>query len=259
MDNHYHLLVETPFGNLSQIMQHINGAYTTYFNVKRKRAGHLFQGRYKAIVVDADEYAKELSRYIHLNPVRAGIVDRPDQYRWSSYVHYTGSRKSPEWLERDFVLSYFGRRISAAQKEYRSFVGSLVGEEYESPLQDVAHSLFLGSRDFVEEIKESFLREKTIDRNLPALRELSDRPGLDEIVDAVEWVIESDRAQARQVSLYFCHRHSGKKLREIGKRFGISDSAVSQSSRRISEKIKADKKLRKTIKRIEKRLGLSNV
>jgi len=71
MDNHYHLLLETPSGNLPQIMQHINGAYTTYFNVKRGRFGHLFQGRYKAILVDIDEYAKELSRYIHLNPVRA--------------------------------------------------------------------------------------------------------------------------------------------------------------------------------------------
>src|SRR5664279_2859353 len=84
MNNHYHLLLETPSGNLSQIMRHINGAYTTYFNVKRKRAGHLFQGRYKAILVEADEYAKELSRYIHLNPVRVGIVANPEEYRWSS-------------------------------------------------------------------------------------------------------------------------------------------------------------------------------
>lgn len=76
MDNHYHLLLETPSGNLSQIMRHINGAYTTYFNVKRARSGHLFQGRYKAILVERDEYAKELSRYIHLNPVRAKLVER---------------------------------------------------------------------------------------------------------------------------------------------------------------------------------------
>ena len=84
MDNHYHLLLETPLGNLSQIMHHINGAYTTYFNTKRSRSGHLFQGRYKAILLDADEYAKELSRYIHLNPVRAGIVETPDNFKWSS-------------------------------------------------------------------------------------------------------------------------------------------------------------------------------
>ena len=75
MDNHYHLLLETPSGNLPQIMRHINGAYTTYFNSKRTRAGHLFQGRYKAILVEMDEYAKELSRYIHLNPVRAKLAE----------------------------------------------------------------------------------------------------------------------------------------------------------------------------------------
>jgi len=127
--------METPYGNLSQIMQHINGAYTTYFNVKRQRSGHLFQGRYKAILVDIDEYAKELSRYIHLNPVRAKMVDRPQQYRWSSYQHYIGLKKSPEWLVRDLILGYFGKKISGAQKGYRAFVETLIGREYESPLK----------------------------------------------------------------------------------------------------------------------------
>ena len=84
MTNHYHLLIETPEGNLSQIMRHINGAYTTYFNVKRKRSGHLFQGRFKAILVQTVAYAAELSRYIHLNPVRAGMVEKPGDYLWSS-------------------------------------------------------------------------------------------------------------------------------------------------------------------------------
>ena len=93
MNNHYHLLMETPGGNLSEIMRHINGAYTTYFNVKRDRSGHLMQGRYKAILVEADAYAKELSRYIHLNPVRAGAITRPQDYPWSSYQHYSGDKE----------------------------------------------------------------------------------------------------------------------------------------------------------------------
>ncbi len=86
MSNHYHLLLETPKGNLSQIMRYMNGAYSTYFNMKRKRAGHLFQVRYKAILVEADEYAQELSRYIHLNPVRAGMVNRSEEYPWTSQM-----------------------------------------------------------------------------------------------------------------------------------------------------------------------------
>jgi len=93
MSNHYHLLIETPSGNISQIMQHINGAYTNYFNVKRKRVGHLFQSHYKAILIEADAYSKELSRYIHLNSVRAGMVNRPEEYRWSSYCDYISQRK----------------------------------------------------------------------------------------------------------------------------------------------------------------------
>ena len=104
MSNHYHLLLETPSGILSQIMRHINGAYTNYFNKKRNRSGHLFQGRYKGVLVDIDEYAQELSRYIHLNPVRANMVEAPEQYAWSSYRYYTGFKKPPKWLKTDFIL-----------------------------------------------------------------------------------------------------------------------------------------------------------
>jgi len=104
MSNHYHLLVETPAGNLPQIMGHINGAYTTYYNIKRKRSGHLFQGRYKAILVEFDEYALELSRYIHLNPVRAGMVTHPEEYRWSSYRNFIGQGSGPTWLKLDTIL-----------------------------------------------------------------------------------------------------------------------------------------------------------
>ncbi len=118
MSNHYHLLIETPEGNLSQIMRHINGAYTTYVNSKRQRTGHLFQGRYKAILVEADEYAGELSRYMHLNPVRAGIVTKPEDYDWSSYRYYLGKDKSPKWLTKKFILKYFGGKTSRAQTAY---------------------------------------------------------------------------------------------------------------------------------------------
>jgi len=101
MSNHYHLLMETPDGNLSEIMRHINGAYTNYYNVKRVRSGHLFQGRYRALLVEVDEYAEELSRYIHLNPVKAGIAKKPENYIWSSYQDYIGTRKPQQWLARD--------------------------------------------------------------------------------------------------------------------------------------------------------------
>ena len=105
MSNHFHLLVETPEPNLSVAMQWINVSYATYFNRKHRRSGHLFQGRFKAILVDADAYLKHLSRYIHLNPVRANMVSNPEEYEWSSYAAYIGERKPPQFLETDLLES----------------------------------------------------------------------------------------------------------------------------------------------------------
>jgi len=121
-------------------MLHINGAYTTYFNVKRDRTGHLFQGRYKAILVDIDEYAKELSSYLHLNPVRAKIVQTPEQYDWSSYKFYIGKQRAANWLYRDFILGYFGKKILSAPKRYQHSVNALVAQEYCSPLNEAVSS-----------------------------------------------------------------------------------------------------------------------
>ena len=143
MSNHYHLLLETPAGNLSQITHHINGAYTNYFNVKRKRFGHLFQGRYKAILIEADAYAQELSRYIHLNPVRADIVSRPEAYQWSSYLDYIGERKSPEWLQTAFILEFFDKGKDACTK-YQGFAEDLIEREYTSPLDGATAATILG-------------------------------------------------------------------------------------------------------------------
>ena len=202
MDNHYHLLLETPTGNLPHIMRHINGAYTTYFNIKRKRFGHLFQGRYKALLVDIDEYAKELSRYIHLNPVRAKIVETPEEYEWSSYRFYIGKQKPPEWLYRDFVLGYFGKKLSSAQKEYQKFVSILTGEYYESPLMDIVSSTILGTPDFIALIKDRYLSGKQIDKDIPALKELSKKTSMRAIFDEVDSVFERENSLARNIKLY---------------------------------------------------------
>jgi REP element-mobilizing transposase RayT len=256
MNNHYHILIETPLGNLSQIMQHINGAYTTYFNVKRARAGHLFQGRYKSILVEVDEYAKELSRYIHLNPVRARIVDNPEDYQWSSYPYYAVIKKAPGWLCREFILGYFDSKLLQAQRKYGGFVHSLFGKEYESPLTEIIDSIILGKPDFVAEIKDRFLGNKKHDRNLPILRALSNRPDIEKIIETVDSVIGSDNKLSRQIKLYLCHRYSGRKLKEIGIYFDIGESGVSQTTRRVSEKLNKDKKLIRKINRIKNNLNL---
>jgi REP element-mobilizing transposase RayT len=250
MDSHYHLFIETPLGNLSKIIHHINGAYTNYYNKRLERAGHLFQGRYKAILVEADAYAKELSRYIHLNPVRAGMADNPEEYPWSSCRYYISNEKTPGWLKRDLVLNCFSSKPGTAIKMYKEFVNRLSGQKYESPLTGLSHNIMLVSKEFVNEIKERYLREKKADRNLPVLKKLSEMPDLEMIEQVVDKEIQTDKKKARQVRLHICHCYSGKSLREIGERFGVSDSGVTQASRRIDDKQKTDKKLKKLILKI---------
>jgi REP element-mobilizing transposase RayT len=249
MSNHYHLLLETPAGNLSRIMRHVNGAYTTYFNVKRGRAGHLFQGRYKAILVEADEYAAELSRYLHLNPVRAGMLSRPEEHQWSSYRYYIGQSEAPEWLKTDFLLDYFGGEGAPAKKGYRKFVEALLDSEYDSPLKGAVASTILGSPAFVAEVTERNLGEHWDDRNLPAAKELMPRPTLDEIIAMVEAEAANEKL-LRNISIYCCQKYSGAKLKEIGERFGISDAAVSQASRRLALRAGKDQQLKQAIDRV---------
>jgi len=251
MDNHYHLLLETPNGNLSQIMAHINGAYTNYFNAKRERFGHLFQGRYKAILVEADEYAKELSRYIHLNPVRAKIVEHPEEYEWSSYSFYIGKKMSPEWLHMDFILGYFGKRASDSQKNYKIFVGMLINQKYESPLKNVVSSTLLGRQEFIEIIKDKYLSYQKEDKNIPALKVLKKKITMENISDEVDEIIRDDARLNRNVKIYLTQRYTGKKLDDIGEHFGIGGSGVCQAGRRIGGQVESDKSLAKTIKKIE--------
>jgi len=239
MDNHYHILLETPRGNLPQIMHHINGAYTMYFNTARTRSGHLFQGRYKAILVEKDAYAMELSRYIHLNPVRAKLVNTPEEYHWSSYRAYIGREKAPEWLERDFILGYFGKKVATAQEAHAEFVSSFSDRDCANPLKDVAGSVLLGSEEYIKFIKNNFLSGRKADKDLPALRQLIPRVSAAAIYDAVD---------------YLCQRYTGEKLEKIGRQFGISASAVSHATRRARAEIEQNSKLKRKITTIEKKI-----
>lgn len=252
MSNHYHLLMETPSGNLSQIMRHINGAYTTYFNIKRKRAGHLFQGRYKSILVEADSYAVELSRYIHLNPVRAGMAANLEGYQWSSYRSYIGLSEVPDWQKTDFIFGYFGGGTSEGTKQkYRRFVEEVLGKEYVSPLTATIASTILGSEEFVREVSKKYLSDRKSERNVPAIRMLKKRFSLEEIIDNVKKEVGEVGDLSRRLSIFFCRKYSGARLREIGDRFGISDAAVSQASRRLELKAEEDKNIKKMMKKIE--------
>lgn len=206
-------------------------------------------------LIEADEYAKELSRYIHLNPVRAGIVRKPEEYEWTSYRYYNAKRKAPGWLKRNFILGYFDKKQVQAMKQYHDFVTVLINQEYKDPLTDIANSVILGSKEFVAEIKERFMGALP-DRDLPALRSLSTKVSIDQIEETLDSAFRSDEKLARQVKLYFCHRYSGRKLREIGSRFNMGLSGVTQASKRIRLKAQKDKKFGKIVKRIGEKLIL---
>jgi len=254
LSNHYHLLLETPQGNLSHILHHINGAYTVYFNAKRKRSGHLFQGRFKAILVEKDEYSKELSRYIHLNPLRAGLVKDPKNYPWSSYPSYIGVKKKPTWLSINFILSYFGKRERSAYNNYRKFVEAGMTEEVPDLLKEAVCSTVLGTEDFIQWIRDNFTDRDGDMRDLPALKGLVSRPSLDKIAKETRRVMGGNHPFYKMVSVYVSHRYSGLSLKEIGRYYSMHGSAVSQASRRMEQRLNKDRKLRNIIDHIEKSL-----
>lgn len=259
MGNHYHLLLETPRGNLSKVLHHINGAYTTYFNIKRGRSGHLFQGRFKGILVEKDAYCKELSRYIHLNPVRAGMVKSPLEYPWSSYRSFIGKDKKPDWLTTELVLGDFGGEGRKGYRRYREYVERGETNEQESPFKRVIASTFLGSEEFINRIRTEYLERRKIDkRNVPAIKKVLRGPSLEDIEKAVVKVLGKDHTLYKKVCIYLSHRYSGMRLDEIGAYFGMKGSAVSQLSGRFKETIKGDKELGRILIKIEEE-GLLNV
>ncbi|MFA9218877.1 MAG: transposase [Sphingomonadaceae bacterium] len=147
MPNHYHLLLETLESNLARGMRQLNGQYSQYFNRRHDLVGHLFQGRYKAILVQKESYLLELSRYVVLNPVRAKLCTAVDDWRWSSYPLTTGRYTAPDWLDIEWLLSRFSSHAANAIKAYIDFVRA--GISARSPLADTRNQLLLGDRDFV--------------------------------------------------------------------------------------------------------------
>jgi REP element-mobilizing transposase RayT len=147
MTNHYHLVVETVEGNLSKGMRHLNGVYTPASNRRHNRSGHLFQGRFKGILVDKDAYLLELSRYVVLNPVLAGMVQLPDMWPWSSYRAMMGEAPAPKWLAVDALLSQFATNRKKARKRYRHFVLDGEGQRL---WEEVRQQIFLGNDQFVK-------------------------------------------------------------------------------------------------------------
>jgi putative transposase len=221
MDNHYHLILETPEGNLSRGMRQLNGIYTQKYNWRYTKTGHVFQGRYKAILVDKENYLLELCRYVILNPVRANIVKRPQDWKWSSYRSTTGTAKRPQWLTTDWILAQFSRSRRRAQKLYDQFI--MEGITKETPWKDLKGQIFLGEKGFIEECKHNLNASGDL-REIPRLQRYAERPVLAELLHEE---IRRDKAR-RNRAIYHAHVKYGYTLREIADRLGVHYTTVSK-------------------------------
>jgi len=222
MYNHYHLLIETPEGNIAQGMRQLNGIYTQRFNKRNQKVGHLFQGRYKSILVDKESYLLELSRYIALNPVRGGIVNDPKDWYWSAYCQRIGLHKGISCLFSDWILSQLNPERNKAITTYQEFV--LSGIDEESPLKKVKGQLILGSEHFIQKI--GYLIKKQEELEIPKKQRYVTRPPLSDIFDYKE-----KKQQEKQ--MYQACQQYGYTLKEIAEYLGVHYTTVSKVIKRV--------------------------
>lgn len=266
MPNHYHLLVQTPDANISRCMRHINGVYTQRYNRRHHCEGQLFRGRYKSILVDADSYLLQLVRYIHRNPLRAGLTDSLKKYDWSSHKGYLSSAARWSWLHKDYVLSMLSKDKANRLRTYRHFVAMSDEDGIIRVYERKQWPSFLGSEGFVNSIKEKFFSRKA-DEEVPQARDLAIessriRKTVCEFYKITEReLLLSKRGmfnEPRNVAIYLTRRMRGDSLKEIAKEFGMSKySSVSSAIERMKELVAKDRKQRKKVEKLESLLSKS--
>jgi REP element-mobilizing transposase RayT len=269
MTNHFHLFVRTPLADLSNGMHDLNSGYVTLFNRRHERSGPLLQGRFHAVLVERGFHYWELSRYIHLNPVRAGIADRPDTYPWSSCPLYFRNQGAPDWLACEEVLSQHGKTVRTARVEYARFLLEGVSSRAASPLADSVAGTVLGSPSFVDQIIER-LKDRLPDHNVPAARVLKKEVTLADVETVVCGAfgvtfdaIRGRRTRgsiARKVAIYLARSKTQTSVTAIGERFGgVGASAISNVVARLAEERRRDRNLDAKLKKLETSLTLSEM
>jgi putative transposase len=225
MTNHYHLLVETVDGNLARGMRQLNGTYTQYFNRRHKLVGHLFQGRYKAILVQKETYLLELTRYVVLNPLRAKMVSSLEDWEWSSYHYLVGRKLAPPWMAADWLLGQFGDTRSNAVAAYHRFV--MQGHGLSSPLKDTKYQTMLGDATFIAQFQYAAAPDGILE--VPKAQRRTLALTLPEYQSRYP---DRDEAMARA---YFSTAYT---MAQIGKHFGVAYRTVSRAVQTIERKEK---------------------
>lgn len=227
MSNHYHLLLETRDANLSRGMRQLNGVHTQQFNRRHGRVGHLFQGRYGAILVQRGTYLLELTRYVVLNPVRARIAQTAGDWPWSSYRAQIGAGPVPEWLDTEWLLGQFGDRVGAAIRGYRAFVAAGTGAD--NPMGQVRDQLYLGDETYGEG-----LRAQLDGRRLREISKVQRRPLAGSLMEHANCCSDRNEAMAR------AYRSGAYTMREIAEYFGVHYMTVSRAIRRFERELECE-------------------
>ena len=260
MENHYHILMETPEGNIKGAVHYLNATYAGYFNKRYRRSGHLFQGRYKGTIIEKEIFLLPVSRYLHLNPVRSGLVVRPEEYHWSSYPEYIGRRKKQDWMTYESVLEQYFQPEPMAQNLYKLYVEEGVSSREDPFLQQVGG--ILGRDQFIKEVRRKAKVKKH--REIPDSRAITRGLKFEDVLNAVAKRFGIDKSmikevgqkgnQARKVSFYILRQFTDISNEKIGKYFGIGYTAVSQARSRIKKEMQSNRRLRKIIQDLEREL-----
>ncbi len=274
LDNHFHIFLRTPQPNLSQGMHAFESGYVTLFNKRHSRPGPLFQGRFGAVLVEFESHARVLSRYVHLNPHRAGLDPRPGQYAWCSYRYYLNPRGAPAWLDWQTTLAEISQREAAARIQYRRFVEAGVGSRIANPLSAAVDGWLLGSPEFVERyqdrgqaLRNSELAEDSIENNGVEARPIpnSEVPDPSVLLATVaaefEVTVENllargrHRNRARLAAMWLCRERIHESLTQLGERFGgLSASTVSEALREASHLLSSDKAFCDAVQKTNRRV-----
>ena len=263
MGNHYHLLLHTPEGGLSRAIRHLNGVYTIRFNRRHKTDGPLFRGRYKARIVDTEEYLLELVRYIHLNPVQAGLCDNPVKHRWTSHGMYMKGNGNGHFLITGEVLGRFGRRENKARRAFHEYICAGVPKYFRKELE--RQRFIIGRKVFQEWVYENFggkaleaqevpLREKK-PRWIQSVKGIMDQVAFAYNVDFVELRRRTDRKRndARSMAVYLARKLMGVPQKDLARWMNATNEyTIAKAIQRFKERHGKDKKLRKLTSEIER-------
>ncbi len=266
MSSHYHLFFRTPLTNLSRGMQDLDGHYASFFNARHRRVGHLFQGRFKGHLVDSEAYLLSLSRYIVLNPVRAGMVETPGEWRWSSYRATAGLAAVPHWLDPGPILDAFNADDwNKAMHGYREFVAAAIGKDV-SPWENLVAGMFLGGNEFVQGVRS----EVEVTRNgcvLPrtAISVTSTSDLTPCTIESVRHAVESmgiaggwpppPGSDARLLVALLATRHARSFRAEIGRLLGVTGRGALHLIRSGETRVRTDVRFAETVLELEQVLA----